>query len=192
MTRKIRKTHVPDAGGWLPQSGVARPWRSWLEESGSLTARVVAGCPVAAPFAVRVLSQRHDRPHGDERALIGAAPRELVCSRDVLLLSGTTPVVYAHTVTARGSLRSAWHLMDRVGSRALGSVLFADPRVVRGALSFRRLDARHPLFRRAIRWCQPRSAHPSVLWARRAVFELRGKPLLVTEVFLPAILGLQP
>lgn len=192
MTRKNRSTHAPDAGGWLPKPVASGSWQPWLEEAGSLTARIVARCPAAAPFSVRVLAYGHGLPHGDECVLIGVAAHRLARRRDVLLMSGATPVVYAHTVVPQDSLRRAWQLMDRVGSRALGSVLFADPRVIRGPLSFRRLDHRHPLYREAIGWCPAGMAAPVALWARRAVFRLSGQPLLVTEVFLPSILSLRP
>ena len=192
MTRKNRSTHVPDAGGWLPQPVASGPWQPWLEEAGSLTARIVARCPPTAPFSVRVLAHGNGLPHGDECRLIGVAAHRLAHRRDVLLMSGGTSLVYAHTVAPRDSLRRAWQLMDRVGSRALGSMLFADPRVNRGTLSFRRLDHRHPLYQEAIGWCPAGVPAPAVLWGRRAVFALSGQPLLVTEVFLPSILSLHP
>ena len=43
--------------------------------------------------------------------------------------------------------------------------------------------------RRALRLL---AARPAEMWARRSLFGLRGSPLLVTKVFLPAILALAP
>lgn len=188
MTRKIRKSTIPDAGGWMPGAGRAGVYRRWLEEQGSLTACIIAACPVDAPFSVRVLRHEDARPCLDECALIGLSAGRCARSRDVVLLSGRTPVVYAHTVVARDHLRRPWHLMDRVGGRALGTVLFTDPCIGRGGLAFARIDGRHPLFRRAVAWT---ARKPSSLWARRATFSLGGCPMLVTEVFLPEILELK-
>jgi chorismate--pyruvate lyase len=67
--------------------------------------------------------------------------------------------------------------------------LFADPRITRFALRFRRLNRRHELYRRA---CELLEHSPACLWARRSLFALRESRLLVTEVFLPAILDLAP
>jgi chorismate--pyruvate lyase len=188
MTHKIRKSTVPDAGGWMPCANRAGVYRRWLEEQGSLTARIIAACPADAPFSVRVLHHGDARPCRDERALIGLPPGRCARSRDVLLLSGRTPVVYAHTVVARDHVHHPWHLMDRVGGRALGTVLFTDPRIGRGGLAFHRINGRHPLFQRARAWT---ACNPSGFWARRASFFLGGYPMLVTEVFLPEILELK-
>ncbi|NDP49432.1 MAG: chorismate lyase, partial [Sulfuriferula multivorans] len=72
----------------------------------------------------------------------------------------------------------------RLGSRPLGEALFNNPRIQRKALVFRKLTPRHPLFRRIDRY---QTQATRVLWARRSLFCLNGRPLLVTEVFLPAI-----
>lgn len=178
----------PDAGGWLPHlpADTPLPLRAWLRERASLTQRVKSVCKESAPFSLRVLRHDFAAPHGDERKLIDA-PGDVRC-REILLMRGSVPLVFAHSVVARRDLRGAWASMDGIGGRSLGSVLFADHRVRRGALHYRRLDARHPLFRKAVRWCGEFA--PQTLWARRAVFLHGGRPLVVTEVFLPAVLSL--
>ena len=92
--------------------------------------------------------------------------------------------VFAHSVLPRASLRGGWCGITRLGTKPLGEALFTDPRIRRLGLTMRRLDARHPLYRAAARHTGL-TAH--YLWARRSVFCLNGHPLLVTEVFLPAI-----
>jgi chorismate--pyruvate lyase len=44
------------------------------------------------------------------------------------------------------------------------------------------VDRRHPLWKRAARLV---GDELPTLWARRSLFTRRGRPLLVTEVFLP-------
>ena len=73
--------------------------------------------------------------------------------------------------------------------RPLGAALFADPRVARQSLRFRQVRRGHELYDAARRRLDVDSA---VLWARRSLFVFRGSRLLVTEVFLPAILALKP
>jgi chorismate--pyruvate lyase len=174
--------------GWLRRlPGAARtlPHRDWLAHDGSLTARIAARCEV---FAVERLRQGLARPHRDEWRPLGIPRRCRAWVRDVVLRADARPVVFAHSVLARENVRGAWRLFAGLGARPLGAALFADPRIARGPLEFRRLDARHPLWQGAAR-VVPRLK--GCLWARRSLFYRRGKALLVTEVFLPDIAKLK-
>ena len=66
--------------------------------------------------------------------------------------------------------------------------MFYDPLVRRGELEFARIRPGHPLMQRA------REAlggiDETVLFARRCLYKRRRGTLLVTEVFLPAVLNL--
>lgn len=124
------------------------------------------------------------RPNPDEIALLGVATGTRAYVREVLLLCDEVPVVFAHSVLPYPSLRGGWNSISRLGSRPLGEALFSDHRIHRQPLTFRHLQRGHPLFRTIAR------QHPlgvDSLWARRSVFCLNSHPLLVTEVFLPAI-----
>jgi chorismate--pyruvate lyase len=162
------------------------PYRHWLNDEGSLTARIRERCK---NFAVRVLRQQLLPPHADERALLGIAPRESAWVREVLLVADGVPVVFAHSVLARRQARGPWQMFGRIGTRSLGAVLFADPRIARHPLRYRRLDARHPLYRSALRDAGLDARSTERLWARRSVFTRAGQSLLVCEVFLPGILS---
>lgn len=135
-----------------------------------------------------MLGQRLACPHRDEAALLGLRAGELAWLREVVLLADGAPVVYARSVLPRRNLRGGWRLFAGIGNRPLGAALFSDPRIVREPLRTRRLaprDARHRRLLRALPCgCE------SDLWARRSVFALRGRALLVCEVFLPGILNL--
>ncbi len=109
--------------------------------------------------------------------------------REVSLNCRSQPLIFAHSVVAPRALKGPWHMLSRLGARPLGAALFADPRIQRHPLCFRQLNRRHALYRRA---CQLLNEAPATLWARRSLFVLCGSPLLVTEVFLPAILALAP
>jgi chorismate--pyruvate lyase len=176
----------PDAGGWLPRvpHSLSSQLRAWLLETGSLTRRVQAACSSAHPFSLRVLQHGFAAAHRDELPLLGLHDRARV--REILMASGATPLVFAHSVISHRDLKGAWAVLDGIGGRSLGSVLFSDHQVRRGALHFRRIDARHPLYRKALPWCG--KIAPASLWARRAVFERMGRPLIVTEVFLPGVM----
>ena len=123
----------------------------------------------------------------DEAALLGVAPQHLAWSREVFLYADGRPVVFAHSACARQHLRGAWSTVSRLGNRPLGALLFAHPLVERKSLSYKALCGAHPLYRQAVTALE---FPPDRLWARRSLFYLHGAPLLVTEVFLPEILGL--
>jgi len=154
---------------------------AWLSDPGSLTARILARC---ARFQVHVLGERRAPPFNDERALIGLSARRHAWRREVLLYADDVPVVFAHSVLAPRDLTGPWHMARAIGSRPLGAALFADPCIRRGPLSVARLGPAHPLHRHASRALGV--ALPT-LWARRSRFTRLGRPLLVTEVFLPTV-----
>lgn len=168
--------------GWLahPHS-LPRSLRSWLSDRGSLTQRLKSRCD---SFRVAPLATGLARPNTDECALLGVPPGTRAYVREVLLLCNEVPVVFAHSVLPHASLRGGWNGITRLGSRSLGEALFSDHRIQRQPLAYHRVRRDHPLFR-AIAGQQALAV--SSLWARRSVFCLNGHPLLVTEVFLPAI-----
>ena len=168
--------------GWLahPHS-LPRSLRSWLSDRGSLTQRLKSRC---ASFRVMPLATGLARPNPDEYALLGMKPGTRAYVREVLLLCNEVPVVFAHSVLPHAGLRGGWNGITRLGSRSLGEALFSDHRIARQPLAYRHLGRSHPLFR-AISGQQ--FLEVGSLWARRSVFCLNDHPLLVTEVFLPAI-----
>lgn len=174
-------------GHWqrhLPGALAATALGSWLREPGSLTARCQRHC---CDFCVRLLHAGRGRPLAEE-GLFPEGGRALSRIREVALECDGRPVIFAHTTLSmahRGRL-SRW--LARLGSRSLGSLLFAFPGFRRGDIEFRRLDRRHPLFRRAAALGE---VGPD-LWARRSCHRLGGQVVVVTEVFLPAILDLLP
>lgn len=161
--------------------------RSWLTEPDSLTARCQRAC---GDFRVRLLGFGKGRALADESAgksAGGEAGRGLAWVREVALECDGQPVIFAHTTLSAASRGRLGRWMAGLGSRSLGSLLFTCPGFERGAIEFLRLDARHPLYRRAaaLGEVDPR------LWARRSLHRLGDQPVLVTEVFLPAIRSLE-
>ena len=185
--------------------------RDWLISGGSLTARLKTHCQA---FRVQRLHQRSALCLRDEAAAIGGVTAPLrplrVRERAVLLLCDERAIVFAHTVMPLTATASDWPQFDGLGERSLGSTLFGDPQVRRGALEFARLRATHPLAvraRAALALALVAGVHASdmdadmdvgaaagevvgdtasgVLYARRCVYTRKRGSLLVTEVFLP-------
>jgi chorismate--pyruvate lyase len=163
--------------------------RRWLADEGSLTTRLRACCQ---DFSVEVLRQNLGRPLRDEAALLGRPPHQLAWLREVLLKTDGVPQVFAHSALARHEARGPWQLFVGMGNRPLGAALFSDPGIDRQPLQFRRLDARHPLYRAALQaagsFLSP--VPPPHLWARRSLFTHDQQSLLVCEVFLPTVFSL--
>jgi chorismate--pyruvate lyase len=171
--------------GWYPAPLTMSPRiRGWLQNSGSLTRHIQQRCK---NFRVEPVFQSLATACDDELAILKLRPGELAHVREVYLYCGKIPVVFAHSVVARENLRGAWYGMSKLGNKSLGTVLFTNPVIKRTPLRFRKLNLTHPLFHRA---CKNMQVAPDKLWARRSLFTLHGQPILVTEVFLPAILEL--
>ena len=163
--------------------------RGWLTAGGSLTARLIAH---SSTFRVQRLHQRTALCLADEAPAIGMARPGRVCEREVLLRCDGRPVVFAHTVVPMSANATDWPLFNALGERSLGSTLFYDPLVRRGELEFARLRAGHPLAQRtraAIGDTSGTNDH-TVYYARRCLYRRHQGTLLVTEVFLPAVIDL--
>ena len=159
----------------------------WLTAKGSLTARLVAH---SRAFRVQRLRQAAALCLPDEASAIGLARPGRVWEREVLLRCDGRPVVFAHTVVPMSCSASDWPQFSALGERSLGSTLFKDPLVRRGQLEFARIRAGHPLWQRA-RDALGGGADP-IYYARRCLYRRHQGTLLVTEVFLPAVLDLLP
>ena len=175
---------IPSDRNWRrrPAAGAAH-YRHWLIDRGSLTDRVRERC---AALRVELMFQGPRRAARDERFVAGDRGQR-VFVREVFLSCARARVVFAHSVTRLASLRGAWRGLVRLGTRPLGAALFADPRVRRRPLRFRRLGPRDELHARA---CAATGRRLPALWARRSLFMLGKSPILVTEIFLPGILDL--
>ncbi len=161
--------------------------KPWLTAKGSLTARLVAH---SRAFRVQRLHQAAALCLPDEARAVGLARPGRVWEREVLLRCDERPVVFAHTVVPMSCSATDWPLFSALGERSLGSTLFYDPLVRRGPLEFARIRAGHPL------WARARAAlggdAGQMYYARRCLYRRHRGALLVTEVFLPAVLDLAP
>lgn len=174
---------------WHRQAGAvgAEPaMRDWLETKASLTARLVASSDA---FRVQRLHQKVAPCSIEEAAAIGLPRRERVWEREVLLLCDGVPVVFGHTVVPMSATASDWPLFSALGERSLGSTLFYDPKVRRGPLEFARLREGHPLLAR-VGAALGTDLSGINFHARRCVYRRHQGLLMVTEVFLPAVINL--
>ncbi|CAG9222066.1 putative chorismate pyruvate-lyase [Paraburkholderia sabiae] len=164
-----------------PLPGFSPDQKDWLTRGGSLTAHL----RTLGAVAVRVTREAVDLPFDDEYAALAIAPRTPVWVREVVLSVDGTPYVAAHSIVPLAASTGVWQAMRRLRTRPLAELLYSDSSVSRSSLVSRRVTARHPLHRLALR--EIGDARPHALFARRSVFERYGEPLMVTEVMLPAL-----
>lgn len=157
--------------------------QAWLLESGSLTRKAMQACG-GGGFSIRLLHQGWGMALNSERRVLHSRRRGLVLIREVELLCDDAPWVFARTLIPATSLQRSVKRLTRLGERPLGAVLFSDPKARRGVTQYARLQPGHPLFQAA---CAHLEERPPTLWARRTLFTLSGRPLLVIEIFLPGI-----
>lgn len=181
------KTVAPHrrTGRWKPgrnflRSSIPQDLSGWLLDTASLTLRLQRLCP--GKFQVRVLSQAWGKPRIDEARVLEMKPGRLAIIRQVHLLCDGQPRVYARTVIPVTSLRGKLQRLAHLGVRPLGGMLFADPGMERGRVELARICRGQSLYQAAT--CHLRQ-RPAAIWGRRSVFRLSGRPLLVSEVFLP-------
>lgn len=158
--------------------------RDWLFDEGSLTRRLHRRS--AGALEVKVIAQRAGRPSVGEARALGIDPARRCVVRRVYLHGRGEPWVYARTVIPHASLTGSARRLKSLGSKPLGAALFADPSMERGgveAVRVRRGDAMHAEIAAAL-------AHPPEdIWGRRSIFRLSGRPLLVSEFFLPGLVS---
>lgn len=150
---------------------------TWLLDSGSLTQRLIRASN--KHFQVQVISQKWQQAHFSERNLLGMATRELAIIREVALLCNAEPWVFARSVIPASSLTGHLRQLRRLKDSSLGQMLFRDPAMRRQPFQIAAIDGQSHQIPHFLR-------QTSTLWGRRSRFELSGKPLMVSEIFLPA------
>lgn len=173
---------------WLPQrlltkNTIPEEVLGWLLDPQSLTRRVQALC--RACFRVEVVSQQRERPMFNERRLLEMGEKHLAVVRQVRLWCGNQPWVFARTVIPNQTLTGPLRRLAHLGDKPLGAMLFASPSLRRFEVQVARLLPQHNLFAMAT---DNLNSKPGEIWGRRSVFHLHGRPLLVSEIFLPQLL----
>jgi chorismate--pyruvate lyase len=144
----------------------AQAMAPWLLEPGSLTQRLREHWPAVQ---VQPLFEGLQTPHMAECLCLSvpntAAPTAWV--REVQLLGAHQPRLRARTVIPHWSAHNPWAQVQTLGQQPLGELLFVWPDIIRGPLHV---------------------AHTPMGWARYCVYHRHQAPLLLAEVFLPALL----
>ena len=139
----------------------------WLQEPGSLTARLARQWP---DVAVQVLSEGVAPPLPDEaqRLDMGRDERAHAWVRCVQLVGGGVVRLRARTVIPQWTPGNPWRLVQQLGTRPLGELLFSLPGLQRSGFE----------------WSSRVAPAGGDVWSRRCVHTHQGAALLLTETFV--------
>ena len=153
----------------------------WLFDASSLTARLLGR--LGKDFRVQVISQRWQKLAAEEASAMALKNVHSALVRQVLLCDGDTPLVYARTVIPATTIQGAQRRYANMGNRPLGAMLFADRTMRREEVQVAVLPDINDI--------KLLIETDETVWGRRSVFRVAGKPLLVSEYFLPALIDSQ-
>ena len=171
---------------WLPladcRDRVPAALEPWLTEPGLLTARVREACGPAMRLRLLRLEPAPLDPGVARR--LGVADATCLL-REIEFTCGERRWIFAQSVFPQSSVRRhPW--LGELGDRPLGESLSVVEDVRREPLEYLELHPGHPLAQ-AAGVTAGTTGGDGPLWARRAVYRLGGEPILVQEVFLPAL-----
>jgi chorismate--pyruvate lyase len=167
---------------WRPErlytsATLAADTRVWLTDNGSLTEHLVASG--RGEFAVQRLYQGWEVPRPSERRLLDLPPRQLALVREVALMLGNEAVVFARSIFPHASLVGSLAHLRRLQNKSLGAILFKHPGMHRYPFELALMASDSDYLPHSLR-------QAGLAWGRRSRFEIEGKKLMVSEVFLPA------
>lgn len=142
--------------------------RAWVLDRGSLTKRLIQASK--GDFKVRIIGQKWARPRLDEQRLLDLPNSQKALIREVALICDGKVWVHARSIIPLATLSGAEKTLACLGARPLGAFLFKAKTMRRGPLQLATLQN-----------------DKQQMTGRRSIFYIHGKPILVSEFFLPAL-----
>ena len=170
---------------WLPaerlgQLSVDAQVRPWLIGKGLLTQRLKSVC--GERFSLRLVDQWTGLLGADLQAALRSTDNAGMF-RDVEMCNDECVWVFEQTVMPDSTL-VAHPWLAELGGASLGETLNDLSAVERSSYEYAWLPAAQAVAARALRDAQ---VMPAGLWARRSRVSLRRAPLLIQELFFPAM-----
>ncbi|WP_157976675.1 chorismate--pyruvate lyase family protein [Parahaliea mediterranea] len=163
--------------GRIPNYRLGHRERAWLLDDGSLTRRIIANNP--GQFRVQRLRQEWVTPLPSERRLLGLPLRQRALVREVILQVDDVPLVFARSLIPVSSLTGELRHLRQLRNRPLGAILFRMPGMQRSPFEVARIGGNSSYLPSFLR-------QTDSTWGRRSCFDLQGRQLMVSEVFLQA------
>ncbi|ACV25564.1 chorismate--pyruvate lyase family protein [Kangiella koreensis] len=156
----------------------------WLAEFGSLTEKLSRN---VKQVKLDVLQEGAGILTTEEATALNTEGDVNCQVREVVLYGPQQPWIYARTTMPVSSK----HLIEKLGDKPLGSILFSDEELRRQFLQVCQLEETSPLYQSAIQYLENENLlvtpEQPKLWARRSLWKKKDKKdgMLVCEVFLP-------
>ncbi len=171
------KTNHPGTHRLIPEQAA-----SWIYEPESITRRL--RCLYNNQVDVEILFHHHSLPFLSENQLLRQSNKQYSLIREVMLRSNGSPLILARTVIPKRTLHGAQRILSRLGNKPLGEVIFSYPKLQRLEMQVCKIEPSQ--------WCPEIKNridlnHP--IWARRTIYAIKNRQLLVSEFFLPEITG---
>ena len=171
--------HWYNIGSLKMQLHCPKELHNWLQDNGSLTARLMAQSH--REFKVEVLFQGFSHIRLDERRALGLNKHQATLIREVILYGNNQPWVFARSLLPLSSLTGRLRQLRKASRKPLGAFLFKQPHLQRSPIEIAKINQNQ--------YYLPKYLHnDQSVWGRRSVFYVDQKPLLVSEVFLPDFL----
>jgi chorismate lyase len=156
--------------------------QSWAYEAGSLTQRLRDYYGNA--IAVSILFHQLRTPFISERRQLQLPPHRYGLTREVILHTNGKPLLLARTIIPEETIKVAHRNLAHLGTRPLGEVIFSYPDLERITMDLALIEPTN--------WTEQAQRKAKIdqpIWGRRTVYALQKRPMLVSEFFLPEILG---
>lgn len=157
--------------------------QSWVYEQGSLTKRLRNF--YAQSLTVEILFHRWRPAFLSECSLLKLPHQQYNLTREVLLHAHGKPLILARTILPEKTIKIAKRNLSHLGTRPLGEVIFAYPKLERLELNISCIKQNQ--------WTQEickKVAIKDKIWGRRTVYSIHTQQLLVSEFFMPGALEL--
>jgi len=140
-------------------------WQDWLSNPQSLTQLIERR--TQKNVTVKILADKRQSLSADEQSLF-RQPLKRCRVREIYLCVDDTPVVFARSILPTSSCTGINRTILDIGNTPLGEVLFK--------------KGNAPILLRQI------TEIPYLGFGRRSLYLLRGHPILISEIFLPALI----
>lgn len=138
--------------------------RDWLCFPGSMTQRMRA---ISTNIQIIVLQNQLGLLSREEQNSLKIPHRKSVLIREIEMFCNNELWITARTAMPLESLQGKWRKLKNLGNKPLGDMLFKDAKIQRSPFQFQLL-------------CDDKGFD---VWARRSLFYLDQRPILLTEVF---------
>lgn len=150
--------------------------------TGSLTRFLESWC--RGHLALHLKNQSWQKPLLDESKTLEIDTGRYAFVREINFTCDDVPWVYGRSILPAATISGSERRLAYWGQRSLGSYLFSGKNIRRGRIEIARVNPGTVLHGLAM---SSGGTTGTGIWARRSIFYIRDKPLLVVEVFLDSL-----